>query len=85
MNAPNIWNVSHVVLASGAPKFPTPKKIVPLFRQNLGVKVKNFECAIRVPPRPVRDKIVKLYLGPLSGETVFKFLLKTHFFELQEF
>ena len=52
MNARNIWRVAPVVFASGAPKSPHPPKIVPLFHQNLGVRVKNFECAIRVPHDP---------------------------------
>ena len=56
MNALNIWRAIPIVFASGAPKSPTPQKFVPLFRQNLVVRVKSFECAIRAPPRPVRDK-----------------------------
>jgi len=56
------------ILLPGPPGRATPKKVCPNFLKNLRVRGQFFGCAIRGPPRPVRDKILETVLRPTFPE-----------------
>jgi len=56
------------ILPPGPPGRVTPKKVFPHFLKNLKGRGQFFDCAIRGPPRPVRDKILATVPWPTFPE-----------------
>ena len=62
----------------------TPKKVFPHFLKNLRVRGQFFDCAIRGPPRPVRDKILATVPRPTFPEKNPEFSPKIDFLSSYE-
>ena len=56
------------ILPPGPPGRATPKKVFPNFLKNLRGQGQFFDCAIRGPPRAVRDKILATVPRPTFSE-----------------
>ena len=68
------------ILPPGPPGRATPKKVFPHFLKNLRGRGQFFDCAIRGPPRPVRDKILATVPRPTFPEKNSEFSPKIDFF-----
>ena len=62
------FGVTPNILPPGALGRATPKKVFPHFLKNLRGRGQFFDCAIRGPPRPVRDKILATVPRPTFPE-----------------
>ena len=73
------FGVTPNILPPGPPGSATPKKVFPHFLKNLRGRGQFFDCAIRGPPRPVRDKILATVPRPTFPEKNSEFSHKIDF------
>jgi len=65
---PRHFGATPKILPPGPPGRETPKKVFPNFLKNVRGRGQFFDCALRGPPRPVRDNISATVPWPTSTE-----------------